>query len=100
MIPVLKGFRSTPDKFCLCGITTAMLAGGQYPVSAGNHLKRHNPGGGQPPPGYITERYRIWILLPQFPLLRCQNRTVHQCRCLRQLGAGHAEHQYVRLLSQ
>ena len=24
---ILKGFRSTPDKFCLCGITTAMLAG-------------------------------------------------------------------------
>ena len=22
-----KGFRSTPDKFCLCGITMAMLAG-------------------------------------------------------------------------
>ena len=70
MIPVLKGFRSTPYKFCLCGITKAMLAGRHHFVSVGNRLKGATPEGTTPPGGgYITERSRDGLLLPAKPVL-------------------------------
>lgn len=63
-------FQGIPDKFCLCGIRAAMLAGGQHPVSVGNRLKRHNPGGKPLPSGYITESGRDGLLPPQIKVLQ------------------------------